>query len=52
MMALMQKCYLIITPDTSFSHEASAMGTPVVNLMIGENVTTWTPYSVKYKIVS
>jgi len=52
MMALMQKCYLIITPDTSFSHAASAMGTPVVNLMIGENVITWAPYGVKYKIVS
>ena len=52
MMAFMQKCYLIITPDTSFSHAASAMGTPVLNLMIGENVNTWAPYSVKYKIVS
>jgi ADP-heptose:LPS heptosyltransferase len=52
MMTLMRKCYLIITPDTSFSHAASAMGTPVLNLMIGENVLTWTPYGVKYKIVS
>jgi len=52
MMALMSKCYLIITPDTSFSHAASAMGTPILNLMIGENVITWAPYSVKYKIVS
>ena len=52
MMALMRKCYLIITPDTSFSHAASAMGTPVLNLMIGENVITWAPYGVKYKIVS
>jgi len=52
MMALMQKCYLIITPDTSFSHAASAMGTPVLDLMIGENAITWAPYGVKYKIVS
>ena len=52
MMALMQKCYLIITPDTSFSHAASAMGTPVLNLMIEENVITWAPYGVKHKIVS
>jgi len=52
MMALMQKCYLIITPDTSFSHAASAMGTPILNLMIGENVITWAPYGVKYIIVS
>jgi ADP-heptose:LPS heptosyltransferase len=52
MMALMQKCYLIITPDTSFSHAASAMGTHILNLMIGENIITWAPYGVKYKIVS
>jgi ADP-heptose:LPS heptosyltransferase len=52
MMAFMQKCYLIITPDTSFSHAASAMGTPVLNLMIEENIITWAPYGVKYKIVS
>jgi len=51
-MALIQKCCLIITPDTSFSHAASAMGTPVLNLMIGENVITWAPYGVKYIIVS
>jgi len=52
MMALMRKSNLIITPDTSFSHAASAMGTPVLNLMIGENLITWAPYGVKYKIVS
>jgi heptosyltransferase-3 len=52
MMTFMQKCYLIITPDTSFSHAASAMGTPVLNLMIEENIITWAPYGVKYKIVS
>ncbi len=52
MMALMQKCHLIITPDTSFSHAASAMSTSVLNLMIGENVITWAPYGVKHKIVS
>jgi heptosyltransferase I len=52
MMALMQKCHLIITPDTSFSHTASAMGTPILNLMISENIITWAPFGVKYKIVS
>jgi ADP-heptose:LPS heptosyltransferase len=52
MMALMRKCILIITPDTSFSHAASAMGTPVLNLMTGENIITWAPYGVRYKIVS
>lgn len=52
MMALMQKSKLIITPDTSFTHAASATGIPVLNLMIGENVITWAPFGVKYKIVS
>jgi len=28
------------------------MGTPILNLMIGENVITWAPYGVKYIIVS
>lgn len=52
LMALLKHCYLIITPDTAFSHAASAMGTPVLDLMIGENETTWAPVGVKHMIIS
>jgi len=37
---------VLITPDTSIAHAASAMGTPVMVLTIGENVTVWDPIGV------
>lgn len=52
MMEFLRHVYLLITPDTSFVHAASAMGTPVLDLMIGENVTTWAPVGVPFQIVS
>lgn len=42
---------VLITPDTSIAHAASAMGTPVLVLTIGENVTIWDPIGVIHKIV-
>jgi ADP-heptose:LPS heptosyltransferase len=41
----------LITPDTSIAHAASAMGTPVLVLTIGENVTIWDPIGVIHKII-
>ncbi len=40
---LISKFYLIVTPDTSILHAASAMGTPTLALIIGENAKTWSP---------
>ena len=40
---LIRKFYLIVTPDTSILHAASAMGTPTLALIIGENYKTWSP---------
>jgi len=42
---------VLITPDTSIAHAASAMGTPVLVLTIGENVTVWDPIGVIHSIV-
>jgi heptosyltransferase-2 len=42
---------VLITPDTSISHAASAMGTAVLVLTIGENVKIWDPVGVSHKIV-
>jgi hypothetical protein len=42
---------VLITPDTSMAHAASAMGTPVLVLTIGENVTVWDPIGVTHTIV-
>ncbi len=40
---LIRKFYLLVTPDTSILHAASAMGTPTLALIIGENAKTWSP---------
>jgi len=42
---------VLITPDTSIAHAASAMGIPVLVLTIGENVTVWDPIGVIHNIV-
>jgi heptosyltransferase-3 len=52
LMEVLRHVYILITPDTSFAHAASAMGTPVLDLMIGENTTTWAPLGVPYQIVA
>lgn len=35
--------YFLVTPDTSILHAASATGTPVLAMIIGENKIVWTP---------
>jgi len=35
--------YFLVTPDTSILHAASATGTPVLAMIIGENKVVWTP---------
>lgn len=50
-MEFLRRVYLLITPDTSVSHAASAMGAPVLVLMIGENITVWNPVGVPHQIV-
>lgn len=52
MMVFLQHLFVLITPDTSFAHAASAMGTPVLDLMIGENVIPWAPVGVPRQVVS
>ena len=52
LMEFLRYCHALITPDTSFSHAASAMGTPVLNLMTEEKVITWAPIGVPHRIVA
>jgi ADP-heptose:LPS heptosyltransferase len=52
MMSFLPHVALLITPDTSFAHAASAMATPVLDLMIGENVTPWRPIGVPHEVVA
>jgi ADP-heptose:LPS heptosyltransferase len=41
----------LITPDTSVTHAASAAGTPVLVMTIGENVKIWDPIGVIHEII-
>lgn len=43
--------YLLITPDTSFMHAASATGTPELGLMAEVKVPEWGPLSSPYAVV-
>ena len=47
----LQLVTVLVTPDTSIMHAASATGTPVLALMIGENIKIWDPVGVVNKIV-
>ena len=51
-MEFLRHILVLITPDTSFVHAASAMGTPVLDLMIAENVVTWDPIGVPHRIIT
>ena len=42
---------VLVTPDTSIMHAASATGTPVLALMIRENIKIWDPIGVANKII-
>jgi len=50
-MEFLRLIYVLITPDTSFVHAASAMGTPILDLMIGENINIWDPIEVPNHII-
>jgi len=50
LMEFVRHVYLIVTPDTSFSHLASAAGTPALVLMIGENAATWAPFDIPHQV--
>jgi ADP-heptose:LPS heptosyltransferase len=46
------KCKLIITPDTSIVHLASAIKIPIVVLyLFGINYISWYPYHTKYRAI-
>jgi ADP-heptose:LPS heptosyltransferase len=42
---------VLLTPDTSIAHAASAMGTPLLVMTIGENKTIWDPIGVMSRMV-
>jgi len=42
---------VLLTPDTSIAHAASAMGTPLLVMTIGENKTVWDPIGVTSRII-
>ncbi len=43
---------LVVTPDTSILHAASATGVPVVVLTVAENVIAWAPWKIPSAVVS
>ncbi len=51
LMEFLRHIRLLVTPDTSLAHAASAMGTPVLDLIIGENAITWRPVGVPHRLV-
>jgi ADP-heptose:LPS heptosyltransferase len=51
LMEFMRFIFMLITPDTSLSHAASCMGTPLLNLIIGENINKWAPYGIAHVMV-
>lgn len=48
---LIRRLFVLVSPDTSIAHAASAMGTPIMNLMIGENIKIWDPIGVPNTII-
>lgn len=50
-MEFLQLITVLITPDTSIAHAASAMGIPILVLTIGENVKIWDPIGVTNQMV-
>ena len=52
LMEFLRFARFLVTPDTALAHAASAVGTPVVDLMIGENVNTWAPVGVTHRVVA
>ena len=50
--ALAGRVDLVVTPDTSILHAASAQGVPLVVFTVAENVITWAPWKVPSAVVS
>jgi len=50
--ALLKNISLVISPDTSIVHAASAMGTPVFDLILESNFFTWAPIGSKVKAIT
>ena len=48
---LIRRLFVLVSPDTSIAHAATAMGTPIVDLMIGENIKIWDPIGVPNTII-
>jgi len=49
---LLKNAILVLTPDTSMVHAASAVGRPAVVLSVAENAITWAPWKVPFEVVS
>ena len=48
---IIRRLFVIVSPDTSIAHAASAMGTPIMDLMIAENINIWDPFGVPNTII-
>lgn len=52
LICLIKMANLVVAPDTGISHIASAVGTPLINLMSYANEKEWHPWGDKNKIVN
>ncbi len=50
--ALAGKVDLVVTPDTSIQHAASAQGVPLVVFTVAENTISWAPWKVPSAVVA
>jgi len=49
---MLKRADLILTPDTSIVHAASALGKSVVVMSVAENAVTWAPWRVRCEVVT
>ncbi|MBI5867441.1 MAG: glycosyltransferase family 9 protein [candidate division Zixibacteria bacterium] len=50
--ALAGRADVVLTPDTSLVHAASAAGIPVVGYTVAENVISWAPWKIPHEVVA
>lgn len=50
--ALTGRVDLVVTPDTSILHAASAQGVPLVVFTVAENIISWAPWKVPSEVVA
>ncbi len=50
--ALAGRADVVLTPDTSLVHAASAAGVPVVGFTVAENVISWAPWRIPCAVVA